>query len=606
MMAPAPKRFVLIWSPRSELVTSLKRALGVHGLRGVRAGASLEGALEEVRPSAIILDGVDSASEALGACAAVGDEAAADTPTLFLIAPGDVETAERALHLGISSLAEEPASPEVLALRVRATLERASERPGTSNEAEGAFSDSSRDALTGLPSRPEFMQTMDRVLDRAKRTGQQAALLYLDLDRFKGVNDALGHGAGDALLRRVARTLETQVRPTDVVGGSTQRAAGDVSRLGGDEFTVLLSQVTRAEDAGDVAHRVVEALKVPASVDGYQLSTTASIGIAVFPSDGEDAETLMRCADMAMYAAKEEGRGCYRFYRASMGQAHLRRLEIERGLRQALERDELEVRYQPRVDLANDVISGMEALVRWKSPELGEVQPKEFIPIAEESGLIVSIGAWVLESACEQLSRWRRDGLGGLRLSVNVSSRQIASSDLVRTVTDVLRKTGVEPHGLELEVTETVMLGGDEDTALALRDLRGIGVTLALDDFGTGYSSLSCISQFPLDVLKIDRSIASEVARDPAALSIVSAVVTLGRSLGLGIVVEGIDSLEQARVLTELGCDELQGFLASPALIASEFADFCHDWQGLLYCKDVEEAADAIEEDDSSSAPRPE
>jgi diguanylate cyclase (GGDEF)-like protein len=600
MMALAPKKFVLIWSPRSELVTSLKRALSVHGLRGVRAGASLEGALEEVRPSAIILDGVNSAPEALSARAAVSDGVAADTPTLFLLAPGDVETAEHALRSGVSSLAEEPASPEVLALRIRATLDAASERPGTRQEAERAFIHSSRDALTGLPSRPEFMQTMNRVLDRAKRSGQLAALLYLDLDRFKGVNDALGHGAGDALLQRVARTLETQVRPTDVVGSSTERAAGGVSRLGGDEFTVLLSQVTRVEDAGDVALRVVEALKVPASVNGYQLSTTASIGIAVFPIDGKDAGTLMRCADMAMYAAKEDGRGRYRFYRASMGQAHLRRLEIERYLRQALERDELEVRYQPRVDLANDVVSGMEALVRWKSPELGEVQPKEFIPIAEDCGLIVSIGAWVLETACEQLSRWRREGLGGLRLSVNVSSRQIASSDMVRTVTDVLRKTGVEPHGLELEVTETVMLGGDEDTALALRDLRGIGVTLALDDFGTGYSSLSYISQFPLDVLKIDRSIASEVARDPAALSIVSAVVTLGRSLGLGIVVEGIDSPEQARVLTELGCDELQGFLAAPALIASEFADFCRNWQGLWHFKDPEDAVEHATEGSSS------
>jgi diguanylate cyclase (GGDEF)-like protein len=587
MMAPAPKILVLIWSPRNELVASLKRALSAHGLRGVRAGASLEGALEEVRPSAIILDGVNSAPEALRTLAAVGDEVAADTPTLFLLAPNDVDTAERALRLGISSLAEEPASPEILALRVRAALDAASERPGTPIEAEHAFSHSSRDALTGLPSRPEFMQTMNRVLDRARRTGQLAALLYLDLDRFKGVNDALGHGAGDALLRRVARALEAQVRPTDVLGSSSPRAAGGVSRLGGDEFTVLLSQVTRAEDAGDVAHRVVEALKVPASVGGYQLSTTASIGIAVFPGDGEDAETLMRCADMAMYAAKEEGRGCYRFYRASMGQAHLRRLEIERGLRQALERDELEVRYQPRVDLANDVVSGMEALVRWTSRELGEVQPKEFIPIAEDCGLIVPIGAWVLETACEQVSRWRRDGLGGLRLSVNVSSREIASSDLVRTVTDVLRKTGLEPHELELEVTETVMLGGDEHTALALRDLRGIGVTLALDDFGTGYSSLSCISRFHLDVLKIDRSIASEVT----ALSIVSAVVTLGRSLGLGIVVEGIDSFEQARVLTDLGCDELQGFLAAPALIATEFTDFCRSWQGLWYCKDPEDAA---------------
>jgi EAL domain-containing protein (putative c-di-GMP-specific phosphodiesterase class I) len=290
---------------------------------------------------------------------------------------------------------------------------------------------------------------------------------------------------------------------------------------------------------------------------------------------------------MAMYAAKALGRGRAVPYRPSMGEVHDRRLEVEQQLRYALERNELEVHYQPRIDLANDLVSGAEALLRWHSRELGEVQPREFIPVAEESGLIVPIGKWVLDTACRQLAQWRRDGMSDLRLSVNVSSLQFTSGNVLRTVTDVLRATDVEPHALELEVTERLMLGGDENTALSLRDLRSIGVTISLDDFGTGYSSLSSITRYPLDVLKIDRSIASAVEGDPAAASIVAAVVTLGRSLGLGILAEGVDGLGQARLLTQLGCDELQGFLVSPALEASEFAKFCRGWRGIELCKDV-------------------
>jgi EAL domain-containing protein (putative c-di-GMP-specific phosphodiesterase class I) len=333
------------------------------------------------------------------------------------------------------------------------------------------------------------------------------------------------------------------------------------------------------------------------------VAATASIGIAAFPEHAEDAESLLRCADMAMYAAKATGRGRYLFYGPSMGDLQHRRLDIEENLRYALERDELTLRYQPRVDLANDLVSGTEALLRWNSQELGEVQPKEFIPVAEESGLIVPIGEWVLETACEQLAAWRREGLGGLRISVNVSSQQFTSSDFLRVVTDVLRSTQVEPHALEIEVTERVMLAGDQHTALALRDLQGIGVTISLDDFGTGYSSLSSITRHPLDVLKIDRSIAVEVDENPAAASIVSAVVTLARSLGLGIVAEGVDSLEQARVLTQLGCDELQGFLVSPAIDAPAFAELCRNWTGLEQCKDHGAESETSDPDDSQDLP---
>jgi EAL domain-containing protein (putative c-di-GMP-specific phosphodiesterase class I) len=256
--------------------------------------------------------------------------------------------------------------------------------------------------------------------------------------------------------------------------------------------------------------------------------------------------------------------------------------------------------YQPRIDLAEDTICGVEALARWRSPVLGEVPPKEFIPIAEDCGLIVSIGDWVLEESCRQLGRWRREGIEGLRVSVNISSKQFTSSDVLRTVTDILRRTNIEPHALELEVTERLMLSADEETALALRDLRSIGVTIALDDFGTGYSSLSSITRYPLDVLKIDRSIAAEVEADPAAESIVAAIVTLSRSLGLGVVAEGVDSPGQAAVLTRLGCEELQGFLVTPALDPTALAVFHRSWRGISQCNGPDAR---IRADDAGVAP---
>jgi diguanylate cyclase (GGDEF)-like protein len=408
-------------------------------------------------------------------------------------------------------------------------------------------------------------------------------VLCIDLDRFKGINDALGHAVGSALLQEVARLLEGKVRPNDLVSAAGASRAGGVSQLGGHEFTVFLSKVRQAEDAGDVARRLLAAVEAPVSVNDYETSTTASIGIAVYPQDGEDAETLLKRADMAMCQAKAQGPGRYQFYQPSMGQALLRRIEVEKHLRHALERDELEVRYQPRVDVRSDSMVGMEALLRWNSAELGWVQPREFIPVAEETRLIVPIGEWVLETACAQLAGWQGLGWSGMRLSVNVSSHQFTSSDMTKTVTDALRTSDLQPEALELEVTESLILGEDNRTALALRDLRAIGVAVALDDFGTGYSSLSFLTRFPLDVLKIDRSIASQVDVDPAAASIVEAVVTMGRRLGLRIVAEGIDSPEQAIRIRELGCDEIQGFLVSQAVIADELIEFRRNWRGLEY-----------------------
>jgi diguanylate cyclase (GGDEF)-like protein len=382
------------------------------------------------------------------------------------------------------------------------------------------------------------------------------------------------------LLRQVALLLKAEVRPTDTVGTAGAQRVSQVSPLGGEEFTVLLSKLRNAGDAGDVAQRILEALNTPVSVSGDAPSTTASIGVAIFPRDGEDAETLLKRAYMAMYEAKAKGSGHYELYQPAMEQVLHRRIELEKHLRHALERDELEVRYQPRIDLHTDTMAGMEALMRWNSPDLGWVQPKEFIPVAEETRLIVPVGAWILETACAQLARWRDLGWSDLRLSVNVSSEQFTSSDLTKTVTDALRTFDLPPEALELEVTESLILEEDEKTALTLRDLRAIGVAIALDDFGTGYSSLGFLTRFPLDVLKIDRSIASEVEADPAAASIVEAVVTMGRRLGLRTVAEGIDSVEQAHRIRALGCDEIQGFLVSQPVTAKELGEFHRQWRG--------------------------
>jgi diguanylate cyclase (GGDEF)-like protein len=534
-------------------------------------------------PGAVVIDAAVSQRDALKVCSEIqrhqGGEAR--TPILLIAAPADASTVRRAVSLGISDFAEEPVSGELLAIRIESMVRVASERLHLRDEVAQAQSRADCDGLTGLASRQSFMQSVNHALGRAKRGGHPLALLYIDLDRFKGINDTLGHAAGDALLQQVARLLKGQIRPTDVVGSPGAHGSTAVSRLGGDEFTVLLSKVRRADDAGDVVHRILEAMKVPVAVSGHEISTTASVGIAVFPQDGEDAETLLKRADLAMYEAKARGPGTFRFYQPSMGQTLLRRLELEEHLRHALERNEFEVRYQPRVDLRSEIVAGAEALLRWNSRELGWVRPSEFIPVAEETGLIVSIGAWVLETACAQLARWQRIGWPDFRLSVNVSSQQFASSDVAKLTTEALRSNGLPPHALELEVTESLMLGESDRTALALRDLRAIGVTLALDDFGTGYSSLSFLTRFPLDVLKIDRSIASQVRADPAAASIVEAVVAMGRRLGLRIVAEGVDSLSQALQLRKLGCDEIQGFLVSEAVTAEEFGEFCRGWRGL-------------------------
>jgi diguanylate cyclase (GGDEF)-like protein len=422
------------------------------------------------------------------------------------------------------------------------------------------------DALTGLATRHLFLARLREEIDRAKAESHLIGLLYLDLDQFKRINDTLGHTVGDALLQRIAQVLRSHLRPAERTAAEDPELDAEVSRLGGDEFTVLLCRISRPEDAGEVAGRVLRSLEDPVVVGGREISTTASIGIAIYPNDASTAEALLKHADTAMYHAKRRGRANFQFFQHSMGMAAMRRFTLEGELRHALEREQLEVHFQPRVSLHTGRIQGMEALVRWEHPELGSVQPKEFIPIAEETGLIVPIGAWVLEAACREAVSLQREGLGTLEVSVNVSSRQFARDDVWERITGTLRDTGLDPHRLEIEITETLMLEAEADPETLLRDLRGIGVRVALDDFGTGYSSLSYVTRLPLDTVKLDRSIVRDVDSDPATASVARAVIAMAQTLGIHVVAEGVDAEGQARVLRQLGCSEMQGFLVAGAL----------------------------------------
>jgi predicted signal transduction protein with EAL and GGDEF domain len=374
----------------------------------------------------------------------------------------------------------------------------------------------------------------------------------------------------------VAEVLRSHVRGSDVVARPGGADDGDysVSRLGGDEFTVLLLDIVRPELAADVARRILRDLPRPIHIDRHEVSTTASIGIAVFPADGEDAETLVKHADTAMYHAKERGRNNFQFYSPSLNRVSVRTLKLEVALRQAVAEGGLRLHYQPMVRFDDRTPMGLEALLRWTHPELGKVSPAEIIPVAESTGLIAPMGEWILHAACAQVRAWRDAGRRPLPVSVNVSPRQFALSDLRRLVSEALRANRLEPHWLELEITESAVLGDDQDVPATLRDLRAMGVRVALDDFGTGYSALGYLTRLPIDTLKMDRSFVRDVDSDPSASGVVRAVVAMAHSLGMRVVAEGVDADEQARALQSLGCDVLQGFLISGALPPDEVVRF--------------------------------
>jgi diguanylate cyclase (GGDEF)-like protein len=401
------------------------------------------------------------------------------------------------------------------------------------------------DSLTGLPNRVQLRQHLDRAIARSRRHNQLMAVLCLDLDRFKDVNDTLGHPTGDALLEEVAARLKSTVREIDLVG-----------RLGGDEFAVVAEDLDAAEGAVRLARRLCTALAELYQVNGHEVSTSASIGIALGPIDGTSGETLMKEADLALYRAKQDGRNTFRFFEPAMDAALQKRRQLENDLRRALRKNELYLDYQPQFDLESGTLTGYEALVRWWHPTDGDMSPSTFIPIAEETGLIAPLGEWILRTACGYAATWERD----LTLAVNLSPAQFKTQDIEALVKKVLAETGLEPNRLELEITEATLLQNTDAVVETLTRLDQIGVSIAMDDFGTGYSSLSYLTRFPVKKIKIDRSFIDTLGVSPQTSAIVSSIVGLGQSLHVIITAEGVETEDQAEMLKQWGCDQVQGF----------------------------------------------
>ncbi len=426
------------------------------------------------------------------------------------------------------------------------------------------------DPLSGLPNRFLFSERLRNGLTEARNRGGRLAVLFLDVDGFKLVNDSLGHNAGDVLIKQIATRLRATMREADVV-----------ARMGGDEFTVMLPCIRNNPDAAKVARKILSALSEPFTVGGVEHFISASIGISVYPGDGEDAESLVKNADTAMYGAKERGRNTYHLYTEEMNIAAVERMTLGNSLRHALEREEFVLHYQPRVDLLSGDTLGSEALLRWRRPGIGLVYPDKFIPTAEETGLISSMGEWVLREACAQNMEWQRQGMRHIQVAVNISARQFQRRNLPSLVRRVLGETGLESRWLDLELTESILMQDPELTAAQLSRLKNMGVSLSIDDFGTGYSSLSYLQKFPVDAVKIDKSFIRDITTNPESAAITKAIVAMADSLHLRVIAEGVETLAQVDTLKELGCREIQGYFISRPVPQAEFSQILrgsNDW----------------------------
>jgi diguanylate cyclase (GGDEF)-like protein len=423
------------------------------------------------------------------------------------------------------------------------------------------------DTLTGLPNRSMFSQLLNYAIKTAQRYQRQFAVLFIDLDRFKIINDTLGHEAGDQLLKEIATRLKQQLRAVDVVG-----------RLGGDEFVILIEELTDSNQVATIAHKILTSVIKPITLMGQESRITASIGICMYPKDAADEQSLMKNADIAMYLAKEEGKNNYQFYSKDIQSKSLEHLSIETNLRFALERNELSLHYQAKVDFKTNMITGVEALLRWQSPYLGSVTPTRFISVAEESGLIIPIGRWVLKTACAQNVAWQQQGLPAVCMAVNLSLRQLTDDNLIDDIRTALNDSGMAPNLLELEITESMVMHNPALIISILSKIKSMGVRLAIDDFGTGYSSLAKIQRFPVDTLKIDRSFVRNIPQDAEDKAITEAIIGMGKTLSLTVVAEGVETEEQMNFLKEHSCDEMQGYYFSKPVVPEQFADLLREY----------------------------
>jgi diguanylate cyclase (GGDEF)-like protein len=418
------------------------------------------------------------------------------------------------------------------------------------------------DTLTGLPNRAFFNEALSHAIAQAERHGRPLALFFLDLDRFKNINDTLGHGVGDRVLQEAAGRLRHAVRSSDLI-----------ARLGGDEFVLLVEEYRDSAHLGEIAQKVLKAFEASFVVDGQELALSASIGVCAYPQDGNDAQALLARADIAMYRAKEDGRNRHCFYSAELNQLTGERLALEAALKHALERGEIEVFYQPKVGFGNGRVTGVEALIRWRHPQHGLLFPDKFIGIAEDTGAIIPIGYWTLKRVCERVRRWHEQGMP-LSVAVNLSAVQFHDPDLVRRLGEVLRSSGAQPHMLELEITESMLMKDPDAAVVVMEAIRAMGVRLSIDDFGTGHSSLGYLKRFPVNQLKVDRSFVRDLPHNNDDVAITRAVIAMAHSLRMSVVAEGVEHRQQFELLRSEGCDEFQGYYCRPALDEAELMRF--------------------------------
>ncbi len=542
------ERNLLIWSDETYRI---------FGLIPSEFQGTYEALLERIHP-----DDRDLVQRAIQSAARNGHPLSIDHR---IILPDD---SERIVHQQAEAVVDENGKT----IRIAGTMQDISDRRRT--EAKIIYL-AYHDSLTGLPNRNFFKQSIKKELAHAERHGKTVGLLFLDLDHFKHINDSFGHVAGDQILRQVADRITQCVRISDNAGRMEAPFSDPhVTRFGGDEFAVMLTDIGRIEDAARVAQRLIESLSEPFIIETHEVFIGASIGITVYPMGGRDADTLLKNADIAMYHAKDSGRNNYQFFTKSMNSLAFERLTLETRLHKGLEHDEFRLYYQPQLDLKTGKIAGVEALIRWQQPEMGLVSPLEFIPMAEETGLIVPIGEWVIRTACAQNKAWQKAGFPPVRMAINLSSRQLKHKELIAVVTGALTDTGLEPGWFELELTESCIMQTREDPLIILNQLKSIGIRLSIDDFGIGYSSLSHLKRFPVNTLKIDRSFVKDVPEDSETKAIIRAMIAMAKGLNMKIIAEGVQTVEQLKFLQEQECDWMQGYLFSPPVPGDEMTKF--------------------------------
>ncbi|HXA46135.1 MAG TPA: EAL domain-containing protein, partial [Burkholderiaceae bacterium] len=557
---------ILIVDDTSSNAQALSNLLVEHGysVQVVTSATLARKAINLAMPDLIVLDVSNPDTEGFEICRSFSTTPQySEIPILFISAVDETRSKVAAFELGCVDYVTKPFAYEEILARIRFHLKQKRQRDLLDFRA-------GHDALTGLPNRNLLVDRLQQAVSYAERYERQVAVAFIDLDKFKFINDSLGHEVGDQLLIEVARRLLSCVRESDTV-----------SRLGGDEFVVVLYDQANEDVTLHAMQRILHSIAEPIFINGGEIRTTCSIGFSFYPQDGRDVESLMKNADAAMYRAKELGRNNFQFFTDELTARINERVALEQKLRGALDRDEFTLHYQPKVDLRSGKVVGVEALLRWNHPSLGIVPPMRFIPLAEEIGIMQKIGLWVMRTACQQQMQWQQDSVATVPIAVNISSLQFSQTDFSSSVHAVLQETGIAPEFLELEISESLSMQDPQSTIRVLRELHDIGVRLVVDDFGTGYTNLTFLKQFPLHNLKLHQSFVCDIEHNPEDLAISDAVISMAHSLHLRVTAEGVESGSQLALLTDRGCDEIQGNYFSPAITGEQCAELLMENRGL-------------------------